>query len=67
MARWERLEARERGCSAELARWERSEGSEVVSRERWEKGGSEEFGGSGKGARVVTWQVGKGGGTRARR
>ena len=56
-----------RECSAELARWERSEGSEVVSWERWEEGGSEEFGGSGKGARLVTWQVGKGGGTRARR
>ena len=25
------------------------------------EGGSEEFGGSGKGARVVTWQVGRGG------
>ena len=54
-------EGRERGCSTELARWERSEGSEVVSWERWEEGGSEEFGGSGKGARLVTWQVGKGG------
>ena len=54
-------EGRERGCGTELARWERSEGSEVVSWERWEEGGSEEFGGSGKGARLVTWQVGKGG------
>ena len=49
-----------------MARWKRSEGSEVVSWERWEEWGSEEFAG-GKGARVVAWQVEKGGGTRARR
>ena len=67
LARWERWEGMERGCSAVLAGWERSEGSEAVNCERREEGDSEEFGGGGKGASAVTWQIGKGGGTRARR
>ena len=66
LARWERWEGKERGCSAELARWERSKASELVSRERWGEGVVRSSG-SGKGARVVTWKVGKGGGMGARR
>ena len=66
MTRWERWEWRERGCSAELTRLERSKASELVSWERWGEGVVRSLG-SGKGARVVTWQVGKGGGTGARR
>ena len=54
MARWERWERRERECSAELARWQRSEGSEVVSRESWVERVVRSLG-TGEGARVVTW------------
>ena len=39
--------------SAELARWERSEGSEVVNWERWGKRGVVRSWQGGKGARVV--------------
>ena len=35
LTRWERGEGRERGCSAELARLERSKASELVGWERW--------------------------------
>ena len=41
------------GFSAELARWERSEGSEVVNWERWGKRGVVRSWQGGKGARVV--------------
>ena len=66
LTRWEGCEGRERRCSAELARLERSNASELVSWERWGEGVVRSSG-SSKGARVVTWQVGKGVGMGARR